>query len=395
MPDPIHQPKLDAHASGNAGGTVLSSQPDGLLVFGNGRAERIVCHNPGDFRAGDIVEFDQEAGDVRALWRHPTGEWPPPHSDAFGWLQDARWEQLRQRAGVMRQTRRFFEDAGFLEVETPALVVSAGTELHLDAVEARCEGQRGYLITSPEYHMKRLLAAGGPPIFQISKVWRDHERGAQHRPEFTMLEWYRPFATYDSLMDDCEAWIRGLVGADSLTYQGKNIDLRGPWRRITFRDALRERGGVSDPDALTPQAQEAVLMDRVEPTLGHDQPEFLTEYPMSMASLARPKPEDPTVAERVELFIGGLELGNGFSELTDAKEQRARCNQDNADRAALGKQPYPLDERFLAALSHGMPPSAGIAIGLDRVVMLLTDEDDISKVTAFGTELDILSTEGR
>lgn len=350
-----------------------------LLIAG--ATTTVACADAQRFRPGDAVRLTPDG--PQRVWAHPTGEWPPSGSDALRLMQGDRWTKLRRRARVMSETRAFFNGAGFLEVETPAVVPSAGTEVHLDPVEAQLFGEDRYLVTSPEYHMKRLLAAGAPAIYQLCKVWRDGERGVRHRPEFTMLEWYRPFADYHALMADCEAWLLELAGTTSLTYRGRQLDLTPPWRRLTFREALRERGGVADPDALSPDEQERVLMDRVEPTLGAECPEFLIEYPISMASLARPKPDDPTVAERVELFVGGLELGNGFSELTDAAVQRERCESENATRRQLGKREYPLDEEFLDALAEGMPPSAGIAVGMDRVVMLLTDAASIDDVVGF------------
>ena len=366
-----------------SGGIVLAVDHDSghIVILAGGRPERIPWSFDVEVRAGDVV------ADGQVVVEHATGDWPAAGSDALHLMQSNRWEALRRRADVFRRTRAWFDDAGFLEVETPAAVRSAGTEVHLDPVETTVVGQRRFLITSPEYHMKRLLAAGAPPIYQLCRVWRDGERGGRHRPEFTMLEWYRPLADYHALMDDCEAWLSSLVGSPTLTYQGRAHDLRRPWRRLTFRQVLRERGGVDDPSRLTLEELERVLVDRVEPTLGQDQPEFLCEYPIEMASLARPKPGDPTVAERVELFMGGLELGNGFSELTDATEQQRRCEAENAERRAMGKPEYPLDERFLDALAGGMPPSAGIAVGMDRVVMLLADRADIAEVLTFPDDL--------
>ncbi|TNF28208.1 MAG: EF-P lysine aminoacylase GenX [Deltaproteobacteria bacterium] len=300
-----------------------------------------------------------------------------------------RFDALRRRAELLDRTRAWFRDAGFLEVETPLLVESPGTEVHLDPVPARLTPRPGaapeprWLITSPELHMKRLLAAGSPPIFQLARVFRDGERGYRHRPEFTMLEWYRPWAGYEALMEDCEGWIRTLAGSDRLVYQGRAIDLTPPWPRLRFFDALRERADVVEPERLDPDQQLMAFVDRVERTLGVDRPEFLIEWPITMASLARRAPHDPRVAERFELFIAELELGNAFGELTDAAEQRERCVSENAERREQGRPELPLDEAFLGALTDGMPPSAGIAVGIDRVIMLLTDAASIDEVVAF------------
>lgn len=326
---------------------------------------------------------------AQVVWRHPTGEFPAPGSDALRLGSGLRWSHLRRRAEALDTTRAFFRHEGFLEVETPVLVVSAGTEVHLAAVPATLRPRDGappeprYLSTSPEYHMKRLLAAGSPAIFQVARVFRDGERGARHRPEFTMLEWYRPFAGYEDLMRDCEAWLVALAGGTTLRYRGHEVDLTPPWPRLSFHEALRTLGGVDDPDALTPDEQLEILAVRVEPQLGVERPVFLVDYPIEMASLARPKPTDPRRAERFELYIAGLELANAFGELTDAAEQRRRCEADNTTRRSLGLPEYPMDEEFLQALEHGMPPSAGIAVGLDRVLMLLSDTASIDAVVAF------------
>ena len=366
------------------GGTVLATDPGSrtIVVLCEGRASTVPSENVDTLKPGDIVRWDDD-GQPALVWSHPTGEWPGQGSDAFRLSQGARWSKLRERARILDDIRAFFRQREFLEVETPAVVASAGTEVHLDPAEAMLCGAPSFLITSPEYHMKRLVAAGAPAIFQICKVWRDGEMGAHHRPEFTMLEWYRPFTDYHALMEDCEALVLHLADSKHISYGGRAIDLTPPWRRLTFFDALRQRGGVADPEALEMDALERILIERVEPTLGADAPEFLTDYPIAMASLARPKSTNPKVAERVELFIGGLELGNGFSELTDAATQRQRCDQENETRRQIGKQTLPIDEIFLSALAEGMPPTSGIAVGLDRLIMLLTDSSTISEVRAF------------
>ena len=375
-------------ATVSVSGRVLYRDDRELTVLGDGVVHQLPGVQAGTCRAGDLVRVSGDPPAVSVVWAHPTGCYPG--ADGLRWLADAsRWDRMARRADLLFQTRRFFRQAGFVEIETPLLVPAPGTEVHLDPVPAELRpgpGQppeRRFLITSPEAHMKRLLVADAPPIFQICKVFRDGERGVHHRPEFTMLEWYRPWSGYERLMEDCEAWLRALAGADEITHRGRRIDLRPPWTRLTFREALRTRGDVTDPDALSPDEQLRVLVERVEPTLGEERPEFLVEYPIAMASLARPSPRDPRVAERFELFVGGLELGNAFGELTDATEQRRRCLAENTERRRLGLSEMPLDEPFLGALEDGMPPSAGIAVGLDRVIMLLTDAPDIDAVLAF------------
>lgn len=376
-------------------GRVLSVADDGLTLLRPGGVVTFVELAPGAARPGDLVVVHRGRGPhdtarLEVLWRHPTGEFPAPGSDAARLAAPRRWERLHQRAALLEATRAHFRAAGFLEVETPLLVASAGTEVHLDPVRVELSEAPGgarvvrFLITSPEHHMKRLLAAGAPPIFNLAKVFREGERGRHHRPEFTMLEWYRPFSGYEAIMEDCERWITALAGGRrALAFRGRPLELTPPWPRLRFYDLLRERAGLAAPEALDPEQQLAAFVDHVEPTLGAERPEFLVEWPLAMASLARPKPDDPRVAERFELFAGGLELGNAFGELTDAAEQRRRCEADNAERRAAGRPPMPLDADFLAALSEGMPPSAGIAVGFDRVVMLLLDAASIDEVVAF------------
>ena len=369
---------------------MLACTPGELTLFSDGQLRRIAgVDRP--CRPGDLVVLRRTGRDAWSLeiaFSHPTGEFPAAGSDAMT-LLGGRFAALRRRAELLDRTRAWFRAAGFLEVETPLLVASPGTEVHLDPVPATlvpragAAPERRWLITSPELHMKRLLAAGSPPLFQLARVFRDGERGQNHRPEFTMLEWYRPWAPYDALMADCEAWLLALAGSDRIVYQGRAIDLTPPWPRVRFYDALRERAGLVEPERLDPEAQLLAFVERVEQTLGADHPEILLEWPIAMASLARPAPDDPRVAERFELFIAGLELGNAFGELTDAGEQRRRCLAENAERAAQGRPELPLDEAFLTALAEGMPPSAGIAVGVDRVVMLLTDARSIDEVLAF------------
>jgi len=383
---------MPAPGSTTRSGRVLSVTRAGALALQLPGGEIVTVAGAGAAKVGDLVTLtpgsDGSPAGVEIAFSHPTGEFPAPRSDAMR-LSQGRWQALRRREAILAGTRAFFRDAGFLEVETPLIVSSPGTEVHLDAVEVTITphpgaGPRpGYLITSPEYHMKRLLAAGGPPIFSLGRVFRDGERGAHHRPEFTMLEWYRPWAGYEALMEDCERWLLALAGGTTLRYQGETLDLEPPWPRVRFYDAMRERAGLIAPERLDPDALLEAFVDRVEPTLGRGRPELLIEWPITMAALARPAPHDPRVAERFEVFAAGLELGNAFGELTDAAEQRRRCEADNAERLALGRPAYPLDEDFLDALAQGMPPSAGIAVGLDRLVMLLLDAATIDDVLAF------------
>jgi len=270
-------------------------------------------------------------------------------------------------------------------------VPSPGLELHLDALEVRGTRAPRFLHTSPEYHMKRLLAAGMPRIYQLCKVYRGEELGRLHEPEFTMLEWYRARTDFHAMMRDTEelaaAVARELSDTSVIVGERGAIDLAPPWERLTVNEAFERHAGVRVSSLLPDEeAFYRTLIERVEPELGRSRPTFLTHYPASMASLARLSPQDPLVAERFEAYVDGIELCNGFSELTDAAEQRARLEADLAQRERLGEPPYPIDERFLAALEHGMPESAGNALGVDRLLMLLLGQPDIGSVLAFGAE---------
>jgi lysyl-tRNA synthetase class 2 len=374
------------------GARVIGLEGPELVVSWAGEVARVPgARAAAAVQVGDLVA-PAPVGDRWEIVSRPLSAEPiAPGTDAFRFLfQDpARWARLRARAAVLAKTRAWFDAAGFLAVETPLVVASPGTEVHLDAVEAQLRPRPGappeprFLITSPEYHMKRLLAAGGPPIYQVCKVFRDGEEGSRHRPEFTMIEWYRPFQDLDAIANDCEAWLADLLGRSQLGWGGKAIDLARPWPRIAFLDALRGCG-ITDPERLTPEEQLRAFGERVDPWLADaPTPILVVDWPIRLASLARPKPGDPSVAERFELYIAGLELGNAFGELCDPVEQRRRCEADQAARRAAGKPAYPLDLEFLAALEAGMPPSSGIAVGLDRVVMLCTGATRIDEVLAF------------
>jgi len=318
------------------------------------------------------------------------------------------------RERVIDAIRSFFKDRGYHEVETPLLVRHPGMEPYLDAFQtswttARGERFAGYLTTSPEYAMKKLLAAGLGPIFQICKSFRNGEEvSALHNPEFTILEWYRPHADYTDLMRECEDLVRQVARAvhpeagGVLNYQGKRIDLESPWERLTVREAFRRyadvdlvrdadrlgdvaraKGYAIEPATTWEQAFHQIFLNEIEPRLGRQRPTLLHDYPISMAALARPSPADPSLAERFELYLAGIELANAFGELTDADEQRRRLQEEREERRRLGKAPYDLDEDFLAALATGIPPSSGIALGVDRLAMLFADVRSIREVLWF------------
>jgi len=312
-------------------------------------------------------------------------------------------ETLEARARILRAVRGWFERQGFVEVDTPARVRSPGQEVHLDAVPA---GEGHWLITSPEYHMKRLVAAGLPRIVQIAKCWRADEFGPHHRCEFTMIEWYRANEPLETLADDCEALLR--VAAVAGGRDGAARAFEAPFARTTVRELCARHAGIEltgdeDGAALRAKAVAAgvapgnavawddifyqVFLDRIEPRLAAAGPTFVFDWPAPLAALARPKPGDSRVVERFELYAGGLELANAFGELTDPVEQRRRFEEEAAVRAARGKAVYPIDEALLAALPR-MPPTAGIALGFDRLVMLALGVGDIAEVTSFGDERD-------
>jgi len=301
---------------------------------------------------------------------------------------------LERRAARVRDVRTFFECRGFLEVETPIAVPSPGLDVHLSAfaVQSR-EGQREgeparYLSTSPEYQMKRLLAAGHSRIFQLTKAFRQDEQGERHSPEFTMLEWYRAPAAVDDVMRDTEQLVARVTGG-RVTLGARTIDTRPPFARMTVAEAFKTFAGVEAEETFAMAAHDEdrfyrLLVDRVEPAIeALDHALFLDEYPASQASLARTKPGDPRVAERFELYVAGVELCNGFGELTDATEQRSRFEADQATRRERGLPVYPIDERFLAALAEGIPPCSGNALGVDRLVALACGTREIADVMAF------------
>jgi elongation factor P--(R)-beta-lysine ligase len=290
---------------------------------------------------------------------------------------------LSLRSAVLRAIRGFFFSRDYIEVETPVRLAAPALEEHIDAIPA--EGQ--YLRTSPELHLKRLLSEGFPRLFELGPCFRKDERGALHNPEFTMLEWYRTEAGYEDILEETRELLchvaATVLGASRFEYDGHSVELDAAWEVLTVRDAFRQHAGwdpVADPD---PDRFDIDLVTRVEPALERTRPAVLKDYPAALGALARLKPEDPSVAERWELYVAGIELANAFGELVDAGEQRERFRQCAGKRRAAGKEVYPLDEEFLKALARGLPPCAGIALGVDRLVMLLSGARNIAQVRAF------------
>jgi len=302
-----------------------------------------------------------------------------------GWRLARRKDLLLQRAAVIQAIRLFFVSRDYVEVETPHRIPAPAPESHIDAVPSG----DWFLHTSPELCMKRLLAAGYPRIFQICRCFRGRENGSRHLPEFTLLEWYCEGSDYRDLMSECEDLVIDLARETGkgleLTWQGKTIRLEKPWERISVRDAFRRHAGLTAEEALKSGSFDEIMALEIEPRLGNERPVFLYDYPIALGALARQKAADPACAERFELYMGGVELVNAFSELTDAAEQRRRFLKEEEDRRARGKRPYPMPEPFLRALPD-MPESAGAALGVDRLVMLLTGAADIRDVVAFTPE---------
>jgi len=322
------------------------------------------------------------------------------------WRPTATHERLRLRAALLGRTRAFFAARAVMEVDTPALVNAAVTDVHIHSVTVDVTGggpvaagvtvPRLYLHTSPEYAMKRLLAAGLGDIYQICHVARGFEQSRVHNTEFTLIEWYRLGFDLDRLMTEVEALVRVLCASHTAAAR--------PAERLTYREAFIRHTGL-DPLAATPSellgvveplgyrdgATRDELLDLVMgaligPQLGHEAMTFIYGYPASQAALARLDPADPRVAQRFELYMGGIELANGFHELAAAAEQRARFAQDLRERGRNGLPLERMDERLLAALEHGLPECAGVAVGFDRVLMLAAGAAHIRDVLPFPTE---------
>ena len=336
---------------------------------------------------GDVVQGALRDGRVVQRFE-PTRHVTDASGEHLRLLYRGVGRNLAERARALCAIRAFFEARDFLEVETPAVVPSPGLDVHLEALVV--EGARfeapgtGYLMTSPEYQMKRLLVGGMPRIFQVARCHRRGELGRHHNPEFTMLEWYRAFSGVEEVMADTEALVRE-VGQ----VLGSSLCLDPPYARLSVAEAFGQFAGIAPDDCLAlarrdPDAFYRVLVEVVEPavaTMGV--PVFLVDYPTPFASLARQKPGDDRVAERFELYVGGVELCNGFGGAHGPHEQRARLLRDQHMRAEQGKPVYPIDERFLAALAEGMPPSSGNALGVDRLIAICLGTEDIADVQAF------------
>ncbi|TNB48584.1 EF-P lysine aminoacylase GenX [Martelella lutilitoris] len=333
------------------------------------------------------------------------------------WLPDRHRDRrpaLLARSRIMGAMRAWFADEGFIEADLPALQVSPGNETHLHGFSTAMIGNDGaakpmYLHTSPEFAAKKLLTAGEERLVTFSHVYRNRERGPLHHPEFTMVEWYRARAPYARLFTDCAALLAlaaRAAGTERFAWRGSDCDPFAEIERLSVAEAFARFAGIdllatigadgdTDRDGLAGQMSgkglrygdddswsdlfSRVLVEKIEPRLGHGRATLLDAYPAPEAALARKSEEEPRVSERFELYVCGVELANGFGELTDAKEQRRRFEADMAEKARIYDETYPIDEDFLSALEH-MPPASGIALGFDRLVMLATGARRIEDV---------------
>jgi elongation factor P--(R)-beta-lysine ligase len=348
---------------------------------------RIVMQHPVQHQPGSWLTIDTErqgnAFTQGRLVGVARGQFAP-HGEFGRFTRVAA--RLQQRAVARQQVRGYFAQHAFLEVETPTRVAAPGTDVYLEPISSGSD----WLITSPEFHLKRLVVGGIPRVFELARCFREDELGPWHEPEFTLLEWYRAFEGYESVMRDTETLIDGLRQTlevpQLIRIAGHAVDLRPPFERATARQVFREYAGVADVAALALDDETryfSLWVDVIEPRIAAlGRPLFITEFPASQAALAQATPADASVAERFELFLGPVELCNGYGELTDPKIQRDRFLRDLALREARGLSQPPLDERFLAALEEGLPPAAGNALGFDRLLAVLLGTN-IQDVIAF------------
>ena len=383
----------------------------GRIADESGEVDFVVQTQAEGIKAGDIVELYGIAAegviDVRQIrllassradWNQ--GDWARLHANGL-------WENMRVRAAVLDAVRDFFRDANFLAVETPTLVRASAQEEHIQLFATEYQDDKAqeqlYLAPSPELYMKRLLGAGFERIYQISRSYRNGEMGPQHNPEFTLIEWYRAYASYEEIMADVEnlvAHVAGSVlGRSSVVREGREIGLQPPWQRLSVRDAFARWAAVdldacADAESLFRRARalgygsarredswedlyHKILLEKVEPELATLGAVHLFDYPRQLAALAKLKEGDPAVAERTEAYLGGVELSNGYTELNDPVQQR--------ERFARSVQPggVPADEAFLMAMERGIPPAGGVALGLDRLVMIVAGASCLDEVVAF------------
>ncbi len=364
-----------------------------------------------EIKAGDIVELygivAEGVIDVtqirllassRADW--DQGDWARFHANGL-------WENMRVRAAVLDAVRGFFKDASFLAVETPTLARASAQEEHIQLFATEYQGDKAqeqlYLAPSPELYMKRLLGVGFERIYQIGRSYRNGEIGPQHNPEFTLIEWYRAYASYEEIMADVENLVshvaKSVLGRSSVVRAGRAIGLQPPWERVRVRDAFARWADIdldacTDAESLFRRAHalgydsarrgdswedlfHKILLEKVEPELAKLGTVHLFDYPWQLAALAKLREGNPTVAERTEAYLGGVELSNGYTELNDPAQQRERF----ARGVRLGQAPA--DEAFLTAMERGIPPAGGVALGLDRLVVIVAGASCLDEVIAF------------
>ena len=313
------------------------------------------------------------------------------------WQPSATIERLKARANLLTTIRQFFSERAVLEVDTPSLSQASVTDIHLHTFQTEFDSpqapqpQKLYLMTSPEFHMKRLLCAGSGPIFQLSKAFRNEEQGRFHNPEFTLLEWYRPGFDHHQLMDEMEQFLQmtlHCLGCSRQTYQQAFLQQLGVDPLTASLTEIKAVAPASCADLACQESDRDTLLqllfsEGVEPYIGIEQPTFIYNFPASQAALARLCPNDDRVAERFEVYFKGIELANGFHELTDAQEQRERFEADNDKRQQMGQLKMPIDDHLLQALEQGLPKCAGVALGIDRLLMLQQGVHRIEDVLSF------------
>ncbi|ATM97481.1 lysyl-tRNA synthetase [Yersinia frederiksenii] len=323
-------------------------------------------------------------------------------SETASWQPSAPIANLLKRAAIMAEIRRFFADRGVLEVETPTMSQATVTDIHLVPFQTRfvgpgaADGLTLYMMTSPEYHMKRLLAAGSGSIYQLGRSFRNEEAGRHHNPEFTMLEWYRPHYDMYRLMNEVDDLLQQILdcnSAETLSYQQaflRHLDidpLSADKAQLREAAAKLDLSNIADTEDDRDTLLQLLFTVGVEPHIGRDKPAFVYHFPASQASLAVISTEDHRVAERFEVYFKGIELANGFHELTDGDEQLQRFEQDNRSRAKRGLPEHPIDMNLIAALKHGLPDCSGVALGVDRLVMLALGAEKLSDVIAFPVDI--------
>ncbi|KAB0483068.1 elongation factor P--(R)-beta-lysine ligase [Vibrio chagasii] len=314
------------------------------------------------------------------------------------WQPAAPIKQLKHRALLIRQIRDFFFERDVLEVDTPAMSHATVTDVHLHTFKTEfvgpgyAGGQKLFFMTSPEFHMKRLLAAGSGCIYQIAKAFRNEENGRYHNPEFMMLEWYRVGFDHHQLMDEMDDLLQLVLNsraAERMTYQNAFLEVLGVCPLEGSMEALKVCAGtlglsdIADPEQDRDTLLQLLFSIGVEPKIGQTVPAFVYDFPASQAALAKINPNDSRVADRFEVYFKGIELANGFNELDNPQEQLQRFEDDNAKRIDMGLSPQPIDHHLIEALKAGLPDCAGVALGIDRLIMLALGYDHIDDVTAF------------